>query len=181
MLTKPIKPCLIIGLFVSVSGCMQPLEITQDPISMNAAPSFDQSRVKGTKSLIVRTAIPDVEKNGRMQFKEVAGVKCGVKTKEFSANFQSPAELRVPVLKKKPSPMQLTCSQGALSGAEIISPGIPVATVTGGGLLVGLATLAVTTAVSSAIDEWSYDHAGQAVVRLMTKEDRAALAAEAAE
>jgi len=181
MFSYTVKSCVLIGMLVSTTACSTPMEITEPAVSMNASAAFDQERVKGTTSLLVRSYAQKPDAKQASNRVEVGNANCLAKGPGFSARFQTPAELRVPVLKSRPEPMEIDCVASDLRGSQTVPAGLPNATVTGGGLVLGLATFIVTSAVSSAIDEWRYTgNQGIVPVNLLNPEDYAAYVQEKA-
>jgi len=179
MLKFTMNSSVLLGLCIATSGCMTPMEITQPPVSMNAQAGFSQEQVKGTTTLEVRSFAADATSDKKNARVEVGNASCLAKGPGFSAQFKTPAKLKVPVLKSRPDPMRIDCAVSDLKGFQTVEAGLPNATVQGGGLALGLASLIVTSAISSAIDEWRYaGNQGGVLVNLLKPEEYAAYVKE---
>lgn len=143
-----------------LAGCSDSaLGIDSPPVSMDYSPDFDTKRVKYETSVAFRSYQPADDKSA-----EFAGAKCDAVTREFKASFETPAVVKLPVIKGRPSTMNVTCRSGDKTAGKIVKPGMKTAYATGSGSVGALLVAnAITVGVSAAANRWQYVDDGSSV------------------
>ncbi len=129
-------------------------------------PNLTQQRIVGFSEPIVRTYITEVDEEAKYNAqqldraytpgrKEVIGTRCRIDSAEMSAEFVTPAVLRVPKFHGKPTQLRVNCSSGDLSSNFNVKPTLD-GVIVGGASAAGLIAAAVTAGVAAAKDNWSY-------------------------
>ncbi|WP_278921759.1 MULTISPECIES: hypothetical protein [Pseudophaeobacter] len=160
---------LIFPLALAVTGCMQNAPIKQPPVTVSFKDNTAANRVVGYTEPEIRTFVPaeiteelkqqyDAHPNTRpagIQRKEISGATCSIDTAEFSAQFQTPAIVRLPKFHGKPSKLRMTCKTPELSTQFTHNPALD-GVIVGGASVAGLVAAAVTAGVAASKDNWSY-------------------------
>ncbi|MBT3140590.1 hypothetical protein DS909_01540 [Phaeobacter gallaeciensis] len=128
----------------------------------------NQQRIQGVTNPVVRTFSREEEENTQQGFSgvsdvgannsqkiEIVGALCSLDSVELSANFTTPAVLRVPKFKGKPTKLRIKCQKGDLKTDFEVKPQLKGAIVAGPSVA-GLVAAAASTAVAVSKDSWSY-------------------------
>ncbi len=102
----------------SIVGCTPEEDAAQTPTAVMFATKagFDQTRILGTDTVSIQTSTP--RKRGIATWSEVvSGSSCVADSAEISVSFVTPAQVMLPVIKGQPSPLTISCTNGAQSGA----------------------------------------------------------------
>jgi len=76
-------------------------------------------RIDGTARFAVRTRLND---GGAIR--EVRGLTCTLNSDEMTARVVTPGKVAFPMVRGRPSPMRITCSDETFSGTAILQPGV---------------------------------------------------------
>ena len=152
----------ILTAFVTIgllSGCMKPLEITSEPVDFSRVKSATAPKVVAVDTTPVRTYL----KNEEDKRVEVAGAACTATSSQFRASFKSPANLRFPRTKGKPTPMTMTCKANGKTVSAVLHPGlyanyvgVTSSTHPGPAILATLVIAAATHGVAQERDHWTF-------------------------
>jgi hypothetical protein len=99
--------------------------IKQPPVTVTLKNQTSASRVVGYTEPVVRTFVPkELTEAQKQQYlanpnsqppganrTEVSGATCAIDTAEFSAQFRTPAIVRLPKFHGKPSKLRMTCEK----------------------------------------------------------------------
>ena len=85
---------------------------------------------------------------------EIVGALCALDSGELSASFTTPAALRVPKFKGKPTKLRINCQKGDLKTDFEVKPQLEGA-IAAGPSVAGLVAAAVSTAVAVSKDSWT--------------------------
>lgn len=160
---------LSLPLVLTVTACMQGTPIEQPPVSVSLRNNVDATRVVGHTEPIIRTFIPKEiseelkrqyasnpnSQPGGMQRTEISGATCTINSAEFTAQFQTPATVRLPKFHGKPSELKMICKTPELSAHYTDNPtldGVVVVETSVAGLLAA----AVMSGILASRDNWSY-------------------------
>ncbi len=102
----------------ALTGCVPDEPVQQQPqgVSFATKAGFDTSRIIGRETVSIQTSIP--QKRGIATWeKALPGSTCTAESNEIIvANFTTPAQVVLPVVRGRPSAMRITCQNGAVSG-----------------------------------------------------------------
>lgn len=152
------KAILVVPFVLALAGCMQNMEITQEPVDFAHVSSKNATKVTDTVQIPVRTFI---DKDGKRT--EVAGATCTIQSSDFKSKFVTPANVRFPETVGKPAPLDATCKFDGKSRTVTLHPklranyvGVSSSTHTGAALLITLIGAAATHEVAKKRDKWAY-------------------------
>lgn len=163
------KPQILIALTSSVflAGCMQGAEPKGPPIEPTLKnPAISQNRIVGYTEPVMRTfvSVADEEKQVAAaqadtpypaKSKEVTGLACRLDSAELKASFVTPAVVRLPKFKGKPTKIHLNCASENLEG-DVKMQATLDGVIVGGASIAGLVAAAVTAGIAASKDQWSY-------------------------
>ena len=153
------------GTFLALAGCMQSVPVTQPPVNVAVKASSAERQIFGFTEPTVRSFV----KEGNTR-KEVAGARCTLDSAEFRTSLITPAIVRMPIVKGRPTSMRISCDAGSMKGAKQFNPSLQGTMVTGTGTA-GLVATVVSTAIVAGRDRWSYGTNGSVIsVDLKTAE-----------
>ncbi|WP_421704445.1 hypothetical protein [Aliiroseovarius sp.] len=138
---------------------MQGAEVTAPPVSMAVKPGVPAERITGYREPILRSFI---EQDG--QEAEVVGARCTLDSAELSGEFVTPAYVRLPTMKGKPTPLHISCTTGEQTGTRKVDPALQ-GVAFGGASPAGLVAAVVSTAIVASADNWGYGADG-VVIRI---------------
>ena len=115
-----------------LTGCTQYSEVTTPPVTVTSKHSSTHERVKGFTEPVFRTVVKEGNKTT-----EAKGLKCTIDSAELKASFVTPAKVRIPTLKGKPTPLYISCKGGDLKGEHTVAPNLH-GTAVGGASAAGL-------------------------------------------
>jgi len=151
----PVFTLLVVGVGWTLSGCTTPnTDITQPPVNVALKNSNTQTRLLGFTEPVVRSF---TKVDGKRS--EVVGAKCLLDSAEFSGELVTPAKVRLPELKGKPTPLYITCRTDELAGTKQVAPALR-GTAVGGPSVAGLAAAIITSAIVVSKDKWGYGATG---------------------
>lgn len=159
----------ILPLALLLSACMEGAPIKQPPVTVTLKNQTSASRVVGYTEPVVRTFVPkELSEAQKQQYlanpnsqptganrTEVSGATCAIDTAEFSAQFRTPAIVRLPKFHGKPSKLRMTCKTPELLTHFTHNPMLD-GVVVGGASIAGLVAAAVTAGIAASKDNWSY-------------------------
>ncbi len=154
---------------LALGACSEASSIKTPPVEVGLKnASVNQQRILGVTEPVVRTFIREEEENTQQGFSgasdvevknskkiEIVGALCTLDSGELSASFTTPAVLRVPKFKGKPTKLRINCQKGDLKTDFEVKPQLEGAIVAGPSVA-GLVAAAVSTAVAVGKDSWSY-------------------------
>jgi hypothetical protein len=153
-----------------VSGCVQPMEITSEPVRATVVPSVPKDRLtKNTSQMEVRAF--KATEDGKTV--EVAGAVCELVSDELRARVVTPQVVILPTFKQResfpnkgvPGSLAVTCKGGNMTGQAIVTANEKqVATATGGGIAAAVITLAITAAVANSTP-WQFPFAANVTMK----------------
>ena len=163
------KPISVIAAAAFLSGCMQNAPISGPPVEMALkTPQVNSARILGYNEPIIRTSVivtseqkkraaasssnPNSYKGER---REIAGAACTADSAELSASFTTPATLRIPKFKGKPTTLRITCRANGETATYKMDPTLD-GVIIAGASVAGLVAAAVTAGVAASKDSWSY-------------------------
>lgn len=160
---------LVFPLTLAVAGCMQGTPIKQAPVSVALRSAAATDRVVGYSEPIIRTFVPaEISEELKSQYAsnpntkpvgvkrtEISGATCTIDTAEFTAQFQTPAIVRLPKFHGKPSKLRMTCKTPDLSTHFTQAPTLD-GVIVAGASVAGLVAAAVTSGIAASKDNWSY-------------------------
>jgi len=160
---------LIFPITLAVTGCMEGAPIEQPPVSTTLKNEAISSRVVGYTEPVIRTFIheeiseeqkqqnlanPNYNSGGPERI-EISGATCAIDSAEFSAQFQTPAIVRLPKFHGRPTPVRMTCKTPELSATHTQAATLD-GVVVGGASVAGLVAAAVTAGIAAGRDNWSF-------------------------
>ena len=98
-----------------------------------------------------------IEEDGKR--KEVAGVRCKLDSAEFAGTVITPSYVRMPIVKGKPTAMNISCASSELAGTTRFQPALQ-GTAVGGAAAAGLVAAVVSTAIVAGRDRWGFSGNG---------------------
>lgn len=134
-----------------LAGCDVNADITTPPVAVEFSEGFDTERVLRTMPISFRTYAKG--ENGKL--KKFAGANCRIKSQEFQTEFATTSFVEMPVIKGRPSILNVSCKAGDKQGSTDIKPGKPRAMFVGDPLAMAIANLA-SVAITAASDQWYY-------------------------
>ncbi|MCD9146834.1 hypothetical protein [Pseudophaeobacter flagellatus] len=148
---------------------MQGAPVKQPPVTVSLKNGTTAERVVGYTEPVIRTFVPEeisedlkhqyaTNPNSKpvgVQRTEISGATCAIDTAEFSAQFQTPAIVRLPKFHGKPSKLRMTCKTPELSTQFTHTPALD-GVIVGGASVAGLVAAAVTAGVAASKNNWSY-------------------------
>ncbi|MEP2718612.1 hypothetical protein [Pseudophaeobacter sp.] len=152
-----------------LSACMEGAPIKQPPVTVSLKTETAANRVVGYTEPVVRTFVPkELTEEEKQQYLEdphlkpigverieISGATCVIDTAEFSAQFQTPAVVRLPKFHGKPSKLRMSCKTPELSTHFTHNPSLD-GVIVGGASVAGLVAAAVTAGIAASKDNWSY-------------------------
>jgi hypothetical protein len=144
------KALAVIPAVLVLSACQEGAPITQRPVSFTMKNQTAASRVVRHTDVTIRT----YKKEGNKRI-EITGATCDLESAEMSARITSPAIVNLPVLKGRPTRMNIECGANDLSFTKLVSPQLN-GTAVGGASPAGLLAAVVSTAIVAGRDQWSY-------------------------
>ncbi|KIC14493.1 hypothetical protein [Leisingera sp. ANG-Vp] len=160
---------VLLPLALAASGCMQYAPVDQPPVAVAFKTDHIASRVTGYTEPVVRTFFFELNAEERKQLAlsginrsnvsndrtEVAGVACTLDSAEFSASFTTPAVVRLPKFKGRPTPLRVNCRTPEQEAETKVQPTLD-GVIVGGASIAGLVAAAVTAGVAASKDNWSF-------------------------
>lgn len=147
-----------------LGACVQPAEITQDPVSAQLVSGVGTDRLaEGTSKMTVRS-FAMVDEDGKQVKREIVGATCSLVSDELRAKVVTPQVVILPKFKQRaefdnrgvPGSISVTCNGGGKTGSTLLTAAEKqVSTSTGGGAAGAIVTLMVSAALASATP-WVY-------------------------
>lgn len=164
-----LKSIAILATLPILAACLQNAPLKGPPITVSTkANSGASSRILGYTEPVIRTRQaptaeqdPNSAPNGsgelpqKRQKIEISGATCKLDSAEFSAEFVTPATLRIPILKGKPTPIRLTCTSPGYANSYRFNSTLE-GVIVAGPSIAGLVAAAVTAGVAATNDKWSF-------------------------
>ncbi|MCF6429315.1 hypothetical protein [Leisingera sp. MMG026] len=151
-----------------VSGCMQYAPVEQPPVAVSYKAGLTAARVTGYTEPVMRTYFFELDEEERRQKVlsgnnrssvtkriEVTGAVCTLDSAEFSASFTTPAVVRLPKLKGRPTPLRVSCNAPGRTADTKVQPTLD-GVIVAGGSVAGLVAAAVTAGIAAGKDNWSF-------------------------
>lgn len=152
-----------------VGACAEGVQVKQPPVSVTLKNEAFSTRVVGYTEPVIRTFIPqEVSEDKGQHYQsgadpkptgikrtEVSGATCSIDSAEFSAQFQTPAIVRLPKFHGEPTPARIACKTPELSTRHTQTATLD-GVVIGGASVAGLVAAAVTAGIAASKDNWSY-------------------------
>ncbi|WP_264213460.1 hypothetical protein [Leisingera thetidis] len=159
----------LLPLALLAGGCMQYAPVEQPPVTVAFKAAHTASRVTGYSEPVMRTFINVIDEEAKkradhasvnratagVERKEVTGAACTLDSAEVSASFTTPAIVRLPKFKGRPTPLRVTCRTPDQKAEFKFGPSLD-GVVVGGGSVAGLVAAAVTAGIAASKDNWSY-------------------------
>ncbi|MEM8978994.1 MAG: hypothetical protein AAGD04_05885 [Pseudomonadota bacterium] len=133
-----------------LAGCTETAEITAPPQQVSYISPDVKERFVRNKEVTLRTFIGKGSDR-----EEVVGASCQVQSAELRGTIVTPSKIFVPVLKGKPTSLNVSCSKEELTGSRTVEASLE-GTAVGGPSAAGLLAAVVSTAIVAGRDQWSY-------------------------
>ncbi len=143
-----------VGALVVLAGCAESIAVTQPPVDLGVKPSSAERQIFGFTEPVVRAYIKE---DGNR--KEVAGARCKMDSAEFAGSAITPAMVRMPIVKGRPTAMNITCTTPKYSGTTRFTPSLQ-GTAVGGASTAGLVAAVISTAIVAGRDRWAFSGDG---------------------
>lgn len=175
-------PISIIGAALLLTACEDVAPIKGAPVDPQFKSQQVADRVQGYTEPVVRTYIreepaetnpavastdPFIDQGEKI---EVSNATCVADSAEIRSQFSTPARLRLPVYKGKPTPLHVTCTGNGHTQTFTVNPSLD-GVIVGDASPVGLVAAAVTAGIAAANDKWSYGVNGAVYWIRLDKED----------
>lgn len=108
------------------------------------------TRVMGYAEMKLRT-IDKAQKSA-----EILNADCTLDSAEVSARVTTPARIRLPDFKGKPTPLDIVCTAGARQGRLVVEPYLVGGGAVGDGSAVGMIGAAIAQGIAQGRDKWTY-------------------------
>jgi len=148
---KTLAACAVLAV---LSACDQGLDIETPPATFTFSKGFDQSRLAEGVAIPFRT-YEKSDSASKQTGDEIKGARCTLKSKELETSFVTPALVDMPVIKGKPSRLEVTCSANGKTITRVQDPFKPQTIVVGDPVSMVVGNI-LSAAVTAASDWWHY-------------------------